>query len=163
MEGINAIVTDKLIALSEQELVDCDVAHDNGCNGGLMDFAFEFIKKNGGIDTEKDYKYQAEQESCSISKERRHVVSIDGYEDVPGNDEQSLLKVPAFIFVSSPQAMSTFPQAVQGQSGLALCAKTELSHPTTHTQHIKGCKLCIVMCSQVLLLRPVCSVWLPWM
>lgn len=106
VEGINAIVTNKLIALSEQELVDCDVAHDNGCNGGLMDFAFEFIKKNGGIDTEKDYKYQAEQEKCSIAKERRHVVSIDGYEDVPGNDEQSLLKVPAFIYFSFPRAIS---------------------------------------------------------
>lgn len=95
MEGINAIVTDKLIALSEQELVDCDTAQDHGCHGGLMDFAFDFIKKNGGIDTEKDYKYQAEEEKCSIAKERRHVVSIDGHEDVPGNDEHSLLKVSA--------------------------------------------------------------------
>lgn len=97
MEGINAIVTDKLIALSEQELVDCDTAQDHGCHGGLMDFAFDFIKHNGGIDTEKDYKYQAEEEKCSIAKERRHVVSINGHEDVPGNDEQSLLKVSAFI------------------------------------------------------------------
>ena len=93
VEGINAIVTDKLISLSEQELVDCDTAQDHGCHGGLMDFAFEFIKQNGGIDTEKDYKYMADEEKCSLAKEHRHVVSIDGHEDVPGNDEQSLLKV----------------------------------------------------------------------
>ena len=86
-------MTDKLISLSEQELVDCDVAQDHGCHGGLMDFAFDFIKQNGGIDTEKDYKYIAEEEKCSVAKEHRHVVSIDGHEDVPGNDEQSLLKV----------------------------------------------------------------------
>ena len=93
VEGINQIVTGKLIALSEQELVDCDTSKDHGCQGGLMDFAFEFIRKNGGIDTEKDYKYTAEEGRCNLRKEHRRVVSIDGYEDVPGGDEQSLLKV----------------------------------------------------------------------
>lgn len=95
VEGINQIVTDKLVSLSEQELVDCDTSQDHGCHGGLMDFAFEFIKKNGGLDTEKDYKYTAEEDRCIVAKEHRTVVSIDGYEDVPGSDEISLLKAVA--------------------------------------------------------------------
>lgn len=40
-----------------QELVDCDREKNMGCSGGLMDDAFEFIEKNGGIDTEEDYSY----------------------------------------------------------------------------------------------------------
>ena len=39
---------------------------DHGCHGGLMDFAFNFIIENGGIDTEKDYPYDALEETCQV-------------------------------------------------------------------------------------------------
>lgn len=47
--------TGKLVSLSEEELVQCDKT-DNGCGGGSMDSAFGWIKKNGGICSEADYK-----------------------------------------------------------------------------------------------------------
>ncbi|MCD7455001.1 Cysteine proteinase rd21a [Datura stramonium] len=64
VEGINQIVTGEMIPLSEQELVDCDRAHNVGCNGGLMDYAFEFIISNGGIDTENHYPYRGVESRC---------------------------------------------------------------------------------------------------
>jgi len=109
VEGINQIVTDKLVSLSEQELVDCDTSQDHGCHGGLMDFAFEFIRKNGGLDTEKDYKYTAEEDRCIVAKEHRNVVSIDGYEDVPGSDEISLLKVCTALCLACLRAYLAVP------------------------------------------------------
>lgn len=91
VEGINKIKKGKLVSLSEQELMDCDIDTGNeGCNGGYMDKAFEFIKKNGGLTTEEDYPYKGKEGSCNKAKEKTHTVTISGYEKVPANDEKSL-------------------------------------------------------------------------
>lgn len=95
VEGINQIVTGNLTSLSEQELIDCDTTYNNGCNGGLMDYAFSFIVKNGGLHKEEDYPYIMEESTCEMKKEVTDVVTINGYHDVPQNNEQSLLKALA--------------------------------------------------------------------
>ncbi|XP_044496368.1 senescence-specific cysteine protease SAG39-like [Mangifera indica] len=95
-EGINQLTTGKLISLSEQELVDCDVnGEDQGCAGGLMDSAFEFIIKNKGLATEAKYPYRGVDGTCSKSKASPSAATITGYEDVTANSEADLLKAVA--------------------------------------------------------------------
>ena len=58
IEGQWFLAGNKLVALSEQQLVSCDTI-DQGCSGGFQDDAFEwlFFKTNGTITTETAYPY----------------------------------------------------------------------------------------------------------
>jgi len=61
MEGAIKVKYGNLPVLSEQNFVDCDNfsngGRDHGCNGGLMDNAFNWAQKNGGVCAESDYVY----------------------------------------------------------------------------------------------------------
>ncbi|KAL3644471.1 hypothetical protein CASFOL_009651 [Castilleja foliolosa] len=94
VEGINKIKTGTLVSLSEQELVDCEKDNE-GCNGGLMESAYEFITKQGGLATETKYPYRARDMTCDSIKENAPAVKIDGHENVPVNDEDALMKAVA--------------------------------------------------------------------
>ncbi|KAG8385456.1 hypothetical protein BUALT_Bualt03G0047200 [Buddleja alternifolia] len=132
MEGINQLTTGKLISLSEQELVDCDTSgEDQGCNGGLMDNAFEFILHNNGLTTESNYPYKGTDSTCNSQKEASHAAKITGHEDVPANNESALLKAVAKQPVSV--AIDASGMAFQFYSGGVFTGDcgTELDHGVT--------------------------------
>jgi C1A family cysteine protease len=88
IEGFHFLKTGTLTSYSEQQLVDCSGSYGNqGCNGGLMDQAFQFIEASG-ITTESAYPYVAYDESCAKSTGE---YKISTYADVPAGDANALI------------------------------------------------------------------------
>jgi len=95
IEGACQIAGKGLTSLSEQDLVDCSKQND-GCDGGLMDYAFAYVEKNGGLCTEEEYAYKAS--SSMFCKERtcsEKAGKITGYTDVTPDSEDALLAAVA--------------------------------------------------------------------
>ena len=95
LESHYARKTGNLISVSEQNLVDCSLKQGNmGCNGGLMNQAFEYIKENNGIDTSTSYPYEAKDLTCRFKRE--DVGSVDtGFVDIKSKDEYALQQAVA--------------------------------------------------------------------
>jgi C1A family cysteine protease len=99
LEGIEAIKEGKLVPLSEQQLVDCSGSYGNqGCNGGLMDYAFEYVKDKG-LCSEGDYPYNAKGGSCKKCQSALSA-KINGYVDVKARSEDDLQSAVAMQPVS---------------------------------------------------------------
>lgn len=100
LEGAMAVKTGNLVPLSEQNLLDCDHT-DMGCNGGLMDNAFKFDEKNGGLCSEEDYPYQAKQgRTCNTTCTDVPGSIVKSFVDVPAGDERALLSAIAMQPIS---------------------------------------------------------------
>jgi len=108
MEAACAMKTGALISLSEQQLMDCSTKEgDNSCEGGLMDYAFQFVMDNQGICSEDSYPYKAVDEACQ--KTCTSVSTITGFKDIPQGDEDALYQAvamqPISIAIEADQAI----------------------------------------------------------
>lgn len=131
LEGQHYRSTGKLVSLSEQNLVDCSTKYgNNGCEGGLMDNAFRYIKANGGIDTEKAYPYEALDDNCHFK--RKNVGADDtGYVDVPEGDEDKLKEAVATVgpvSVAIDASHNSFQLYKNGVYVEPRCSSTQLDH-----------------------------------
>ncbi|CAF2044957.1 unnamed protein product [Brassica rapa] len=90
VEGLTKIARGNLVSLSEQQLLDCARPGNNGCNGGTMQNAFNYIVSNRGISSEDAYPYKVKDGSCGSNA--KPAMQITGFKDVPQNNERALLE-----------------------------------------------------------------------
>jgi C1A family cysteine protease len=128
MEGAWAIAKGDLVSLSEQQLVDCSAGRpygNHGCNGGLMDGAFEYAIENG-MCTESSYAYTAKGGTCHSCDP---VVSISSCVDVTPNNQQHLKEAVATgpVSVAIEADTRTFQMYTGGVITSSACG-TKLDH-----------------------------------
>ena len=113
VEGAWFLSKGNLVSLSEQQLVDCSTAEGNqGCNGGLMDDAFQYIIDNKGITTEAAYPYTATGPNTCEAKGKPVAATLSGFKDVAANSETALetaiVQQPVSVAVEADQSVFQF-------------------------------------------------------
>lgn len=131
LEGQHFKSTGKLVSLSEQNLVDCSKSYgNNGCNGGLMDNAFRYIKANGGVDTEQSYPYEAVDGTCRFNA--ANVGATDtGFVDITRDSEADLKSAAGTvgpISVAIDASHFSFQFYHTGVYNEPACSSTQLDH-----------------------------------
>ncbi|KAI5589990.1 hypothetical protein BDE02_05G198700 [Populus trichocarpa] len=96
LEGAHYLATGELVSLSEQQLVDCDHecdpeeygACDSGCSGGLMNNAFEYALKAGGLEREEDYPYTGNDRGACKFEKSKVAASVSNFSVVSLDEDQ---------------------------------------------------------------------------
>jgi C1A family cysteine protease len=115
LEGAYYITYGNLKSFSEQQLVSCDNrkngGKDMGCNGGLMDNAFSWIEKNGGLCLESDYPYTSGttkssgtcETTCSVVSDSKITQFVDVKANSDNDMMQALNQQPVSIAIEADQ------------------------------------------------------------
>ncbi|XP_017031315.1 cathepsin L1-like [Drosophila kikkawai] len=134
LEGLQFRKTGKLVALSEQNLVDCSTNWGNqGCQGGFMTNAFNYIRENGGIDTEVSYPYKGINDKCKYNKAAIGA-TVTGFRILPKGDENKLADAVANIgpisvaINASPRSFQFYSKGVYNEPA---CDSEKLNHGVT--------------------------------
>jgi len=131
MEGAWFITKKTLVSLSEQNLVDCSSSQGNeGCDGGLMDYAFDYVISNKGLDTEASYKYTARDGSCKFNANQIGA-TLTSYKDVTTGSEpslQSAIQTVGPISVAIDASQSSFQFYSSGVYYEKYCSSSQLDH-----------------------------------
>jgi len=127
VEGAEFVATGTLTSYSEQQLVDCST-QNNGCNGGLMDYAFQYIE-SAPLEQESDYAYTARDGTCQYesSKGVGLVKSFVDVQSATGGADQlraALANGPVSVAIEADQ------MAFQGYTGGVITSGcgTQLDH-----------------------------------
>jgi cathepsin F/cysteine peptidase B len=130
MEGQWKISGKALVGLSEEELVQCSHNGNMGCNGGLMDYAFEWVTQNGGIDSEASYPYTSgsgQTGTCQNSKLTNHVAKFASHVDIAQSEAQMATWIeangPLAVAVDASSGWQTYSGGI-----MTTCSGRQLDH-----------------------------------
>jgi C1A family cysteine protease len=129
VEGQWFLAGNSLVSLSEQLLVSCDTV-DQGCNGGLMNLAYEWVisAHNGTFATEESYPYVSGGGSAPACVPGKGKVGakITGHYNIYHSEDQML----AWVGANGPLSIAVDASAWQFYMGgvMTTCGGSSLDH-----------------------------------
>ena len=137
LEGLYYKKKGVMKTFSEQMLVDCDT-YDSACNGGLMEYAFEWLAENGGIMLDGDYSYRGTKGTCRSDATKYVDMKITGYTKLGSSsstwspvDED---EIKEFLYETGPLAVALNANPLQTYSS-GILDKTSSQCPTSGINH----------------------------
>ena len=137
LEGLYAKEKGVIKTFSEQMLVDCDNL-DSGCNGGLEEDAYTWIKKNGGIMFDSDYPYIGRKGTCKSVASKYADFKVTGFKKLGSSssvyscaDEEEMKE---FLYENGPLSVAlnadplqTYVSGILDKSS-SQCKASEIDH-----------------------------------
>ena len=137
LEGLYYKEKQTMVTLSEQMLVDCDT-YDSGCNGGLMENTFTWLKENGGIMTDTDYPYKGRKGTCQSDETKYVDMQITGYTKLGSGsstwDPVDEDEIKEFLYETGPLAVALNANPLQTYSS-GILDRTSSQCPTSGMNH----------------------------
>jgi cathepsin F len=136
LEGLYFKLKGQAVDLSEQILVDCDT-YDSACNGGLMEYAFQWLIENG-METEEDYPYTGYKGSCKADPSKYIDMKVTGWKKLGSSastwspvDEE---EIKEFLYETGPLAIALNANPLQTYTG-GILDKTSSQCPVSGINH----------------------------
>jgi cathepsin F len=137
LEGLYALKKGVVKTFSEQQLVDCDTT-DSGCNGGLMEYAFAWLKKNGGFNLDTDYPYKGVKQACKSDSSKYVDMKVTGYKQLTSSKTNwncvSEDKIKDLLYSTGPLAVALNANPLQTYSS-GILDLTSTQCPTSSINH----------------------------
>ena len=137
LESLYAAKKGQCKNFSVQQLIDCDTS-DSGCNGGLMEYAFTYLKKIGCINLEEDYPYRGVKGTCKTNYDKCIDMIVTGYKKLGSSwstwsavDED---EIKEFLYETGPLAIALNADPLQTYSS-GILDKTSAQCPTSGINH----------------------------
>jgi len=126
IEGLYARKYGILKNFSEQQLLDCSLTN-YGCNGGMMENAFSYIKSVGGFQLTSDYgSYRAYRKTCSFNRAKA-IAKVSSWV-FPGSNEVTIRN---YLYANGPVSAALNANYLQNYRGGVL----NISYCSTAVNH----------------------------